>query len=646
MLSVQNLSFAHGERVLFDDIQFSLDASERIALVGHNGAGKSTLLGVLSKKIPADDGAIHLFRNARLGVLVQEPELDLESTVVEVVESGLGLWNDALKSHQVACEKAALDPDDVELHTLIGDLTEKIDALGGFDIEHRVEEMLNRLSVAARDEKIASLSGGERRRVDLARLLLSAPDVLLLDEPTNHLDMEAIRFLGDVLKSHRGPVLFISHDRAFIDDVATRILELNLGKLYTHTPPYENFLHGQLNRQDVETRTLQKKKRMAARELAWLRTGPKARSTKQNARKDRAETLIDDFKDEVHLRRESQSKMRKSERRLAKTILDIQQLSLGMAGRVFFEDFDLMLVEGERWGIVGENGVGKSTLLKCLLKELEPLAGEVKWGGKSDVVFLDQHRKDLLPNTTLKEILTPDGGDYVYVGDEQIHICSYLENYMFDPSDRFRQVETLSGGERNRLLLARMLRNDGNVLLLDEPTNDLDITTLGILEDVLHNHKGVALVVSHDRTFLDRVCTGILAFEPTEDEGVECKIQVQQGDFTHYERMRAERERSAELESVASSSSKVEAKAASSSSKKKKENARKRSYNEEQEYAAIEAKVMVLEERKEEIDGILADGNIFVSDPDKGTALGQELSTLTTTIEGLYARWQELEELR
>jgi len=647
MLSAQDLSFAYADRVLFDGVTLSLDGDERVALVGHNGAGKSTLLSVLQGTVPKDDGTVHLFKNARIDLLTQEPQLDPELSVIEVVKAGLGRWTTALEEHAQLCAQAA-DDDSEELHAKIAQLTEDIDAYGGFDVDHKIEEVLSRLGVVARDDKVGRLSGGERRRVDLARLLLAAPDVLMLDEPTNHLDVEAIRYLAEVLKRHRGPVLFISHDRAFIDDVSTRIMELSMGKLYSHEPPYANFLEGSLNREEVASRTLQRKRRMAARELAWLRAGVKARTTKQNARVGRAEALIDEVTTEVHARREKHAKVKKTERRLAKTILELSKLSLGVAGRTFFKDLDLILVEGERWGIVGENGVGKSTLLKVLLGQLEPLAGEVKWGGRSDVVFLDQHRKDLLPNTTLKDILTPDGGDYVYVGEEKIHICTYLENYMFRPEDRFRQVQTLSGGERNRLLLARMLREDGNVLLLDEPTNDLDVTTLGILEDVLLDHAGVALVISHDRTFLDRVCTGIIAFEKAPDgSDVESHLVVQQGDFTHYERMRAERLAAAS----SSSSAKVDVvddppAEAKSAPKTDAKGARKRTYKEEQEYQGMEETLFELEARKEEIEGLLEDGSIFVDDPDQGQKLTVELSELTTKVDALYVRWQELEELR
>ena len=630
MLSTQELSHGFGARQLFDGITFSVESKERVALVGENGAGKSTLLQILSGQLGPELGAVHRLRGARLEILAQEPRLDPEASVVEVVQSGLAELFGWLKEHQALCEGEG----GPQSETRIAELTALIDARGGFDVEHRVERVLSRLSIRARQEPVRNLSGGERRRVDLARVLIGQPEIMLLDEPTNHLDRGAIDFLRQTLIESGAAILFTSHDRAFIDDTATRILELDGGDVFTHRVPYSNFLENRLTRREIQARTLHNKERMVARELAWLRAGTPARTTKQNARKGRAEALIDEVTQEMHAKRARIAELEKTRaKRLAKTILELKELRVARGDKVLIEDLNLILVEGERWGILGENGAGKTSLLRTILGDIEPQNGQVIVGPHTRFAVFDQHRSAL--SGTVEQILCPDGGDYVHVGEKRFHIASWLERFLFAPEDRKRDTQTLSGGEQNRLLLSRLFSLGANFLILDEPTNDLDIETLGVLEDALLEHEGVALIVSHDRRFLDRVATGILAFESGQ-------VVPYQGDYTHYERIREEQAAapSADLPPPASPQETKPAKAQKAARPKTK-----RSYNEEREYQQMEERVLEAEMARDELLAELDDGKLYGTDAARAAEVSDALANAERSIETLYARWQELEAI-
>jgi ABC transport system ATP-binding/permease protein len=490
--------------------------------------------------------------------------------------------------------------------------------------------------------------------------LLQQPDVLLLDEPTNHLDVEGMRFLADELRMHRGVVLFVSHDRAFVDDVATRIVELEDGKLIGYPPPADNktsatdaYLEAKLLRDEHQVRTAHRQRRLYVRELAWLRAGTPARTTKQQARIQRAEQLSEEVEIETRKLREHRARVEiegAKARRLGKSILDFKKVILSRAGRVLVagpegDGLSLALVPGDRWGIVGENGAGKTTLLRAVLdaagvkapdggEPVKPDSGEIVVGKQTKIAVFDQHRANLDPEATLEEILA-GANDHVVVGDRRTHIAGYLEQFLFEGSDRYRKVKTLSGGQQNRLVFARLFQQDANLLLLDEPTNDLDVETLGVLEDALGNHGGVALIVSHDRRFLDRVATGILAFEGAG------KVLPVPGDWTNYTRLRAQAAPVTAMESSlevdASKRTKVGAPPAA--------NKRKRSYKEQREFETAESKILEAESKREALQAELDKGDIFRTDPAKGAQMTQELADLVTKIEKMYARWQELSDM-
>jgi ATP-binding cassette subfamily F protein uup len=647
MIAVQDLHLAYGDRVLMDALTFSIQEGERIALVGDNGAGKSTLLKVLARILPPDHGALHLPHPNRVTYLPQLPELPLEASVRDVVRQGLAHHQTLLGQHAALCQR--LEVADVaqgdQLALELADLTERIEALGGFDLEHRIDATMDRLGLSDPDAVIGHLSGGAQRRVDLARVLLTDADVLLMDEPTNHLDIATISFVSDWLKNGRASVVFISHDRQFVDDVATRLLELHRGRIFSHQPPHASYVEARLVREDIAARTTHRRQRLAARELAWLRTGPKARTTKQNARVDRAEALIEGVAEEVRAQRQRKlDLMQRSSSRLAKSILEFKGVAVARGENRLFSDFSLILREGERWGVVGPNGCGKTSLLEALLERLPLASGKIEKGKHTHIAIFDQHRSDLPPKATLREVLAPDD-DYVSLGDERIHIATFLERFLFRGEDARRQVDTLSGGEKNRLALARLFIQRANCILLDEPTNDLDVETIGVLEEAINGHDGVAILVSHDRQFLDRVCTGILAFE--EAKGGEVRIVPYQGDFTHYLRVRQKEGLGADP--GPSAKKQAAPRTPSPSNKTANEGGsgrrRKRTFNEERELAGMEALIEEKESRRDALSQWLSDGDQVAADPREAAAKAEELAALEKDVEGLYARWQELESI-
>jgi ABC transport system ATP-binding/permease protein len=612
MLAMRDLHFAHDARVLLDGATFTVADDARAALVGRNGAGKSTLLAIIASRLQTDGGQIELGRGQRVALLSQTPEIAPETNIRDAVSP------------------PGVDP-------------------------YRVDEVLTRLGVLDWHKSVGELSGGQRRRVDLARVLLLAADVLLLDEPTNHLDAAGIAFLAGELQRHRGPVLFVSHDRAFIDAVGTVVVELVNGKLVGHPPPgdalhgiYDAYLESKLVREDIDAKTQHRRSRLYVRELAWLRAGTPARTTKQTARIDRAHELADAVHSEGNRLLEEKKKVQIAQAEAArsgKTILVFDKTELWRGDRPIVAPFSLALTPGSRWGIVGENGTGKTTLLLAVRtackdsaapERVVPKSGAITVGLNTKVAVFDQLKQTLDDDATLDDVLAP-GNDHVFVGEQRIHVASYLEQFLFDGQDRYRRVKTLSGGQKSRLVLARMFQAGANVLLLDEPTNDLDVETLGVLEDSLLAHKGCALIVSHDHLFLDRVCTGILAFSPlAEGNGAHLPVPYP-GDYTNYLRVRRDDEKAAARAATS------EAKGDKSDDRKRGK--RKRSYKEEQEFKGIEAKIMTLETKRDELSTIVNDGAIFTTDPLKGAAMAEELASIEKTIAKTYERWEALAAL-
>jgi len=640
MLNAQNIKLAHGKRAILDDISLSLLAKDRVALVGENGAGKSSLLSVLAGE-PADHGSVEKAKDLRIGFLKQVPELDESVTVLGAVETAISHQLADIAEHQRLCVELAATAEDKmreQLLRRIDLLAHRIESNGGFDVQHWVEKVLSRLGIKARTQKIGTLSGGERRRVDLARILLMAPDIYLLDEPTNHLDIKAIQFLVETFSRVKASVLFVSHDSAFIDELATRIVELSNGKLYAHEPPFANYVENKAVRELIESRTLHRRERLLVGELVWLRAGTPARTTKQNARIDRAYDLMEQIAKDKDLQQKKRLELEMStSRRLGHTILEFDHVGMAHGSRILFKDLNLKVVARQRYGILGLNGCGKTTLLSVIAQKLRPSFGELRFGKNTVVIEFDQQREKLEASKTLKETLA-DHGDYVRLNEENIHIASYLERYLFSPNDANRRVDTLSGGEQNRLLLAKLLRISANCLLLDEPTNDLDMTSLLVLEETLLDYDGVIFVVSHDRRFLDRVCTNILAFEqPTSARDGESVIAIYPGNYSDYLRLKA---RQSNLDVKSS------LKAESVTEKLRPERRKtKRSFKEEREFQEMGSVIERLEEERAALFAEIAEGQVFRKDGAEVQLKLERLAELDVEIEKLYSRWQELMDI-
>ncbi|MCC7074217.1 MAG: ABC-F family ATP-binding cassette domain-containing protein [Deltaproteobacteria bacterium] len=649
MLAARDLSFAYADRRLLDGAALTVDDGERVALVGRNGAGKSTFLQILAGTLAPDAGLIERGRGQTLGMLTQTPQLDLEASVGDTARAALGEVSALIAEHAALAARA---PDDARQVELLA----RIDDLGGFDVEHRIDEVLARLGVKDAAQKVASLSGGERRRLDLARLLLEGPHTLLLDEPTNHLDRAGIAFLVEELTRHRGPLVFVSHDRAFIDAVGTRIVELEGGRLFSTLKPSDGrglvdcYLEDKLLRDEQLEREAHRRRRLYVRELAWLRAGTPARTTKQQARIQRADALADEVESQARQLREKAGRVAIDEvkgGRLGKTILAFHDVALARGARTLFSGLELTLVRGARWGIAGDNGAGKTTLLLSVLtaaglvegeRAVRPQQGSVEVGKHSKVLLFDQHRASLDQEATLEGVLAGQN-DHVTIGapegeQRRVHIASYLEQFLFDGADRYRRVKTLSGGQQNRLALARLFQQGANCLLLDEPTNDLDVETLGVLEEALVSFDGCALIVSHDRRFLDRVATGILAIE-------DGRATCWPGDYSNFERLHAQA-RGIETAAAPPISPRDDVELPA---RRERTGKRKRSNKEERELVTMEEAILGREARKEELTTLLSSADTFKGDAQRARALTDELHDVDAEIQRLYARWQELSEL-
>lgn len=638
MLSAHNLKLFYGTRPILDDVTFSLLPGDRVALVGHNGMGKSTLLNILAGLEQPDSGHLEIAGQASIGLLRQVPLLDNNLSVIETLRLGMAEHLQAIAEHQRLCEELSSATEHEALEKKIAKLADLIDHKGGFDVDFRIERVLSKLGVKAREQLIGTLSGGERRRVDLAKILLSAPDIYLLDEPTNHLDIGAISFLAETLIKSQSTLLFVSHDSAFIDELATRIVELDKGKLYSHEPPFANYLENKLVRELIDERSLHRRERLVVNELAWLRAGTPARTTKQNARIDRAHELINQVaKDNQDQRKRKLAMSMGGTKRLGSTILELDHVSQAFGDRMLFKDFSLKVGAGQRFGILGPNGAGKTTLLGLLSQKIPPSAGRVILGKNTEFMQFDQHREQLNKNATLKETLA-DHGDYVFAGDQRIHIASYLEKYLFSPGCANRQVSTLSGGEQNRLLLAKLFRKSANCLLLDEPTNDLDVSSLAVLEEQLLDYEGVVFTVSHDRRFLDKVCNAIIAFEPSGSKDAESKLVVYQGNYSMYLSLKAQNEQQQEQ------SPKVKDMAIAAKPERVRQKT-KRSFKEQKEFEAIEGRLEALESERTKLHDELAEPDLFRKQPELVQEKVARMQSIEAEIEALYARWQELMDM-
>ena len=559
VLTARDVTKAYGLRPLFNQATFTIRRGEKVALLGPNGTGKSTLLRILAGLEPLDTGSIDRRKDASILYLPQEPELDPTRSPREIAREGLALWHAAKEKYDEVSRRIGEGEHDDELLTEQATLAEDVERLGGWSRDHEVDEVLLHLGVHDVERPVGSMSGGEKRRVALARILIAKPDLAIFDEPTNHLDADTIEWLEEYLVSEfPGAVLLVTHDRYLLDHVAQRVLDLEDGKVTEYTKrnrdlgAFDDFIEQKAERYAHAERVESNRQNFLRKEIEWLRRGPKARATKQKARIQRAEAAIG--ADGLRVRGEVElAGLETGAKRLGGNILELLGVRVELGGRTLISDLTMRLVKGDRVGIVGPNGAGKTTLLKLVTNELQPTAGKVVKGVQTKFAYFDQARTTLrddwtvLDNVAEREHSDKVGAGTVTIGDRVMEMRAYLELFLFEGAALRRKVSALSGGERARVALALALKTGANVLLLDEPTNDLDISTLGSLAELIESWPGCVLVVSHDRFFLDRVATSILAFE---GDG---KITQYAGDWGNYlEQKRDAEKRAKDSRKVAS----------------------------------------------------------------------------------------------
>ena len=526
---------AHGDKVVLDDVTLSFLPGAKIGVVGPNGAGKSSVLRIMAGLDQANNGDAFLAPGATVGILEQEPQLNEEKTVRGNVEEGLGEIKVKLDRFNEVAELMATDYTD-ELMEEMGQLQEELDHADAWDMDSQLEQAMDALRCPPPDEPVTRLSGGERRRVALCKLLLSKPDLLLLDEPTNHLDAESVQWLEQHLAAYKGAILAVTHDRYFLDNVAEWILELDRGRAYPYEGNYSTYLEKKAERLEVSGKKDQKLQRRLKEELAWVRSGAKARQAKSKSRLARYE--------EMAAEAEKTRKLDFEEiqipvgPRLGNIVVEIEHLDKGYDGRILIKDLSFTLPRNGIVGVIGPNGVGKTTLFKTIVGLEGPDSGTVRVGDTVKLSYVDQSRSGIDPKKNVWQVVS-DGLDYIQVGQNEIPSRAYVSAFGFKGPDQQKPAGVLSGGERNRLNLALTLKEGGNLLLLDEPTNDLDVETLGSLENALEQFPGCAVVISHDRWFLDRTCTHILAWEG--DASNEAKWFWFEGNFGAYEENKLER---------------------------------------------------------------------------------------------------------
>ena len=640
ILTVQEVGKSFGSRRILESASFAVSEGERVSLVGPNGAGKSTILRMLvadpnDATYAPDKGLLTRRRNLTVDYVPQEPRIDPETTVDATLKEGLAVHAAAIARLGVVEASIA----DLTGHAMDAaleeqaDLYHSIELAGGWERDHEIRELHAALKLPPYEAKVGTLSGGEKRRVALARALLRGPELLLLDEPTNHVDATTIDWLGARLASRAGTLLFVTHDRWFLDRVATRILELDRGKLYSYEGNYGNYLQRKAERLAIEAEKEHQRASFVRRELDWIRRGPAARTTKQQARIDRFDAAVADKPGQEDRLPGTMSLQLPTGGRLGKTILELEHMSQGIGARRLFSDLTLVMKPGDRIGIVGDNGIGKTTLIRTILGEIEPQEGKVVKGINTRISYLDQGRADLDDEKTVLEEVAGDS-ETVVLESGSIHVRSFLKMMLFD--DRFADtpIGTLSGGERNRVQLARLLRRGGNLLILDEPTNDLDLPTLGVLEEALIDFPGCALLVSHDRWFLDRVATAILAFERQPDGSA--KVTLHEGSFTAY------LARTQKLTAPPAAPPLQKAKEAKEHSSAPSVPKGKLSWKEQKELDTIESEILVAEQDMAAVEAQLADPELYKR-AGETAKLNERAGKARTKVETLYARWSQLE---
>ncbi len=647
LLELRNVQLALGHHPpLLEQIDISVEAGERVCLVGRNGAGKSTLLRLITGELEADEGSILCDAGTRIAKLAQELPEQPSGTVYQNVAVGLGELGHWLERYHLAAEAVASGaPDQLDELQRCQDA---IDARGGWDLKQRVESVLTRLELPP-DARLDTLSGGVQRRVLLGQALVTQPDLLLLDEPTNHLDIDAITWLEAFLNDWSGALLFITHDRAFLQSLATRIVEIDRGAAISYPGDYQNYLRRKEERLNAEAQQQAEFDRKLAQEEAWIRQGIKARRTRNQGRVRELQRM----RAERAQRREQTGRARfqvQEAERSGKIVAEASDVAFDYGGETVIRDLETTILRGDKVGIIGPNGCGKTTLIRLLLGELEPTAGQVRRGTRLDIAYFDQQRAVLDEDASVQDNVG-GGREHIEVAGKSRHVLSYLQDFLFPPQRARQPVRALSGGERNRLLLARLFSQPANLLVLDEPTNDLDADTLELLEERLLEFQGTVLVVSHDRAFLDAVVTQSLAYE---GEG---RFREYPGGYSDWIRQRPtpppsrgaiDSDRAPVSQGLAQHRTPdASGAAAESAPKETKGTTRRLSRYEEQELERLPEQIEQLEAEQEALTERLAEPDLYQEGREKELKdLQSQLAGIESRLETAYERWQELEERR
>ncbi len=634
LITLLDAQLAFGHVPLLDHANFSLESAERVGLIGRNGAGKSSMLKILGGLERPDDGTLQVQQGVRIAYVAQESTIDPTLNVFQAVSAGL--------AKVIAIRDLYLSgADGVDLDAL----QSQIETYDAWNWENRVDETLQHLHLDP-NALIGSLSGGTNKRVALAQALVTKPDVLLLDEPTNHLDLDSIEWLEDLLVDFKGSIVTITHDRSFLNRVATRIVELDRGKLSSYPGNFEQYVAQKDEQMAQEAVINAKADKLLAQEEIWVRKGVEARRTRSQSRIGRLEAL----RASRAARRDAVGRVNMdvaSGQNSGKIVAELTEVSKAFGDKVIVDKFSGVILRGDKIGLLGVNGAGKTTLLKLILGTLQADSGTVRQGANLQIAYFDQMRNNLDLDATLEDFISP-GSEWIEIGNQRKHVKSYLSDFLFSPARANSPVRSLSGGERNRLLLARLFARPANVLVLDEPTNDLDIDTLELLEELLQNYDGTVFLVSHDRAFLDNVVTDIIAHEPDERPGFWREYEGSVQDWliqSKRSRAIADSNKKAEAKSAAPAAApavETKATAVAAAPAAPAVKARKLSYKEQRELEALPAQIAALETEQASINKDLADGKLYATDGTRASALAQRSTEIDDLLMQALERWETL----